>query len=135
MINEMRASRGEIKLNSKLRIGVYNQHFIDVLPYDSTPIQYLLSLYDDVENYQSSFIIFISSLIKRKSSKIYHLFFLKIVRNILGKFGLDGTAHELQMKFLFFFAFFFFFINFSLNFSLNYHHSFSPFFYFFWFDF
>ena len=63
---------GEVKFNPRLRIGVYNQHFMDRLPMDEDPISYLRRLFDD-ETYQS-------------------------VRNLLGKYGLEGHAHTIPMR-------------------------------------
>ena len=51
---------------------MYNQHFMDRLPMDEDPISYLRRLFDD-ETYQS-------------------------VRNLLGKYGLEGHAHTIPMR-------------------------------------
>jgi len=65
-------TKGEIRRNSKLRMGIYNQHFVDRLPMDKSPIEYLRSLFPD-ETYQS-------------------------VRNVLGRYGLQGHAHEIPIR-------------------------------------
>jgi ATP-binding cassette subfamily F protein 1 len=44
LIGLLNPTKGEIKRNSALRIGYYNQHFVDTLPLDMTPISYLQSL-------------------------------------------------------------------------------------------
>ena len=61
----------------KLRIfsflkGRYNQHFVDVLPMDKTPVQYL----------------------QTKNSEMPY----QKIRNHLGKYGLGGHAHEILLK-------------------------------------
>lgn len=39
---------GEVRRNPRLRIGKYAQHFIDKLPMDETPVEYLQRLYPAV---------------------------------------------------------------------------------------
>lgn len=53
-------------------MGIYNQHFVDRLPMEKTPVQHLRDRFQD-EDYQS-------------------------VRNRLGKYGLEGHAHEVTMR-------------------------------------
>ena len=53
-------------------MGIYNQHFVDRLPMNKTPIEHLRDRYQD-EDYQS-------------------------VRNRLGKYGLEGHAHDVTMR-------------------------------------
>ncbi|CAB9529681.1 Tylosin resistance ATP-binding protein TlrC [Seminavis robusta] len=72
LTGEVTATRGEVKRNPRLRMGIYNQHFVDRLPMDVTPIEHLRNRYED-ETYQS-------------------------VRNRLGKYGLEGHAHEVTMR-------------------------------------
>jgi len=43
-MNELEPISGEIKIESKAKIGYYNQHFENQLPLDKTPIQYLQSI-------------------------------------------------------------------------------------------
>jgi ATP-binding cassette subfamily F protein 1 len=65
---------GDVRVNRKLRIGRYNQHFADTLPMDLTPIEYLTSNHEDNGcTYQES-------------------------RQRLGKFGLAGFAHTIPIK-------------------------------------
>eukprot|EP00924_Labyrinthula_sp_SR-Ha-C_P009764 maker-scaffold_22-snap-gene-5.13-mRNA-1 protein AED:0.02 eAED:0.02 QI:22/1/1/1/1/1/2/105/693 len=67
---ELNPVEGDVRRNRHLRIGKYHQHFVDVLPMDLSPVEYLRKEYD--ATYQEC-------------------------RNRLGKFGLEGTAHELKM--------------------------------------
>lgn len=53
-------------------MGIYNQHFVDRLPMTKTPVEHLRDRFED-EDYQS-------------------------VRNRLGKYGLEGHAHEVAMR-------------------------------------
>jgi ATP-binding cassette subfamily F protein 1 len=53
-------------------MGIYNQHFVDRLPMTKTPVEHLRDRFED-EDYQS-------------------------VRNRLGKYGLEGHAHEVTMR-------------------------------------
>ena len=68
---ELEVETGDVRRNHKLRVGKYNQHFVDVLPMGLTPTEYL----------------------KDKYSVPY-----QDVRNLLGKFGLEGHAHEVKMR-------------------------------------
>jgi ATP-binding cassette subfamily F protein 1 len=63
---------GEVRRNPRLRIGVYDQHFVDRLPMDEDPVSYLRRLFGE-ETYQSC-------------------------RNILGRYGLEGHAHCIPMR-------------------------------------
>lgn len=65
-------TEGEVLRNPRLRIGIYNQHFVDRLPMEEDPVTYLRRLYQD-ESYQS-------------------------IRNILGRYGLEGHAHTIPMR-------------------------------------
>jgi len=53
-------------------MGIYNQHFVDRLPMNKTPVEHLRDRFQN-EDYQS-------------------------VRNRLGKYGLEGHAHEVAMR-------------------------------------
>jgi ATP-binding cassette subfamily F protein 1 len=53
-------------------MGIYNQHFVDRLPMNKTPIEHLRDRFED-EDYQS-------------------------IRNRLGKYGLEGHAHEVTLR-------------------------------------
>mmetsp|Transcript_13849 Transcript_13849/g.15895 ORF Transcript_13849/g.15895 Transcript_13849/m.15895 type:complete len:1261 (-) Transcript_13849:118-3900(-) len=72
MTGELYPTKGETRRNPRLRMGVYNQHFVDKLPMNKTPIEFLRDSFQD-EDYQS-------------------------VRNRLGKYGLEGHAHEVAMR-------------------------------------
>jgi hypothetical protein len=61
-----------VRRNQRLRVGVYNQHFVERLPMDEDPVTYLRRLFNE-ETYQS-------------------------VRNKLGKYGLEGHAHTLPIR-------------------------------------
>lgn len=53
-------------------MGVYNQHFVERLPMNKTPVEHLRDRFQK-EDYQS-------------------------IRNRLGKYGLEGHAHEINMR-------------------------------------
>lgn len=72
LTGEIQAVKGEVKRNPRLRMGIYNQHFVDRLPMHKTPVEHLRDRYSD-EDYQS-------------------------IRNRLGKYGLEGHAHEVTMR-------------------------------------
>lgn len=72
LTGEIQPVKGEVKRNPRLRMGIYNQHFVDRLPMGKTPVEHLKDRYQD-EDYQS-------------------------IRNRLGKYGLEGHAHEVTMR-------------------------------------
>jgi len=72
LTGEIQPVKGEVKRNPRLRMGIYNQHFVDRLPMSKTPVEHLRDRYQD-EDYQS-------------------------IRNRLGKYGLEGHAHEVTMR-------------------------------------
>ena len=72
LTGEVDPTIGEVKRNPRLRMGIYNQHFVDRLPMNKTPVEHLRDRFQD-EDYQS-------------------------VRNRLGKYGLEGHAHEVVMR-------------------------------------
>jgi ATP-binding cassette subfamily F protein 1 len=72
LTGEIQATRGDVRRNPRLRMGIYNQHFVDRLPMDKTPVEHLRDRFQN-EDYQS-------------------------VRNRLGKYGLEGHAHEVMMR-------------------------------------
>jgi len=53
-------------------MGIYNQHFVDRLPMTKSPVEHLRDRFPE-EDYQS-------------------------IRNRLGKYGLEGHAHEVTMR-------------------------------------
>lgn len=72
LTGEVDPTTGEVRRNPRLRMGIYNQHFVDRLPMTKTPVEYLRDRYQE-ETYQS-------------------------IRNRLGKYGLEGHAHEVTMR-------------------------------------
>merc|ERR1712232_1321840 len=72
LTGEISATKGDVRRNPRLRMGIYNQHFVDRLPMDKTPVEYLRSQFNDLD-YQTC-------------------------RNRLGKYGLEGHAHEVIMR-------------------------------------
>jgi ATP-binding cassette subfamily F protein 1 len=72
LTGEIEPVRGNVKRNPRLRMGIYNQHFVDRLPMHKTPVEHLKDRYQD-QDYQS-------------------------IRNRLGKYGLEGHAHEVTMR-------------------------------------
>ena len=71
IMNELPPTQGEIICNRHLRIGKFNQHFVDKLPSNQTPIEYLLQLFPS-EKEQN-------------------------IRALLGKYGLPGSSHLISM--------------------------------------
>jgi hypothetical protein len=55
-------------------MGIYNQHFVERLPLNKSAVEYLREHFPE-EDYQS-------------------------IRNRLGKYGLEGHAHEIPMRFV-----------------------------------
>jgi len=72
LTGEITTKTGEVRRNPRLRMGIYNQHFVDRLPMGKTPVEHLRDQFEN-EDYQS-------------------------VRNRLGKYGLEGHAHEVVMR-------------------------------------
>merc|ERR1719223_2080686 len=52
LTGEIDAVKGEVRRNPRLRMGIYNQHFVDRLPMDKTPVEHLRDRFQD-EDYQS----------------------------------------------------------------------------------
>lgn len=70
IMNEIKPSCGEILIKNGIRIGYYNQHFEQQLPFDKTPIDFLMNI--------------IPKDINNKSETI---------RKYLGSISLEGNAH------------------------------------------
>lgn len=68
---DLEPTEGEIRRNRKLRIGRYNQHFVDILPMEITPTEYLQNTFN--QPYEKC-------------------------RAQLGKFGLVGYAHVIPIR-------------------------------------
>lgn len=69
---EVKPTEGEVLTNPRLRVGVYNQHFVDRLPMEEDPVTYIRRMFND-QTYQSA-------------------------RNILGRYGLEGHAHTIPIR-------------------------------------
>ncbi|CAE7632571.1 ABCF4, partial [Symbiodinium microadriaticum] len=69
---EVKPTEGEVLVNPRLRVGVYNQHFVDRLPMDEDPVTYIRRMFSN-ETYQTA-------------------------RNILGRYGLEGHAHTIPIR-------------------------------------
>lgn len=72
LTGELEATTGEVRRNPRLRMGIYNQHFVERLPMNKTPVEHLRDRFQK-EDYQS-------------------------IRNRLGRYGLEGHAHEVVMR-------------------------------------
>ena len=72
LTGEINATKGDVRRNPRLRMGIYNQHFVDRLPMGKTPIEHLRDRFNDLD-YQNC-------------------------RNRLGRYGLEGHAHEVVMR-------------------------------------
>lgn len=67
--------RSSLKISHTARVismGIYNQHFVERLPMSKTAVEHLRDRFPDVD-YQS-------------------------IRNRLGRYGLEGHAHEVTMR-------------------------------------
>lgn len=69
---QMNPVNGEIWINRKAKIGIFNQHSVDQLDMNMTPVEYIQSLYNELK-YQE-------------------------IRNMLGKFGLQGKHAEQKIE-------------------------------------
>jgi len=70
MTGELEPTKGEVKINRGVRIAKYHQHFLDILPHDLSPVEFL----------------------RREHNMSY-----QEARNVLGKFGLEGSAHVIKL--------------------------------------
>jgi ATP-binding cassette subfamily F protein 1 len=66
LVGNLNPTNGSVFRNNNLKIAYYNQHFIDVLPMDKTPIEYLQTI-DNLPEQE--------------------------IRKLLGTIGLEGSAH------------------------------------------
>ncbi|KAL6051407.1 ATP-binding cassette sub- F member 1 [Balamuthia mandrillaris] len=71
LTGELEPSEGDIIRHRKLRIARFTQHFVDQLPMDITPVEYLMQLNPEYKEQDA--------------------------RNMLGKFGLTGKVHLQKM--------------------------------------
>ena len=74
MVGLLDAREGEIRRNHALRVGRYNQHFVDVLPMDKSPVDFLRATDPD------------GALTTQDA------------RRLLGRFGLGGHAHLIKIR-------------------------------------
>jgi ATP-binding cassette subfamily F protein 1 len=51
ILGDLNPTAGDVRRNHRLRIGRYNQHFVDVLPMDKTPVSYLQTKKQDIFYY------------------------------------------------------------------------------------
>lgn len=83
-LGELTPLQGEVRRNPRLRIGKYAQHFVDKLPMDLSPVEYLQRQYPAVP------------VQERRPS-------LPLSRGEepgLGRYGLEGHAHTIKNRFL-----------------------------------
>lgn len=73
LIGKLEPTKGEVRIKHGLKIGVYAQHFLDILPMGETPVEYLMRLHGSEYEYHK-------------------------VRGFLGRFGLPGSAHTIPIK-------------------------------------
>ena len=72
LADRLSPSSGELVRNSRLKVGHYNQHVVERIPADETPVAYLTRLYPSAN--------------------------MQAVRKALGSFGLISDAHTSKMK-------------------------------------
>jgi len=72
LIGDLEPTSGTVVRNRFLRIGKYSQHFVDVLPMDKSPVEFLQSAFGDLP-YQHA-------------------------RAVLGRFGLESHAHTIPSR-------------------------------------
>ena len=77
LIGDLQIEEGEVARNRFLegRVGKYSQHFVDVLPMDKAPVEYVMSFRDDTPGDK-----------------------LGNARALLGRFGLESHAHKIPMR-------------------------------------
>ena len=80
IMNELTPSEGYISIQNNIRIGYYNQHFDQQLPFNKTPVEFLINL------------------VPRELEVSLNLNKYDIVRNYLGKIKLESSAHEKQIS-------------------------------------
>lgn len=74
LMGDLEPTSGEVKRNRHLRIGKYNQHFVDKLPVAQSAVEYLMSTFsaDSIQEQRC--------------------------RQLLGRFGLEAHAHKIPMR-------------------------------------
>eukprot|EP00698_Gefionella_okellyi_P006915 TRINITY_DN166_c0_g1_i1.p1 TRINITY_DN166_c0_g1~~TRINITY_DN166_c0_g1_i1.p1 ORF type:complete len:651 (-),score=148.77 TRINITY_DN166_c0_g1_i1:781-2700(-) len=74
IIGQLQPTDGEIRINQRLRLGIYGQHFVDRLPMNESACEYIDRLFGGEE------------LPAQK------------IRGVLGRFGLPGSAHTIKIR-------------------------------------
>eukprot|EP00656_Telonema_subtile_P005455 TRINITY_DN1247_c0_g6_i2.p1 TRINITY_DN1247_c0_g6~~TRINITY_DN1247_c0_g6_i2.p1 ORF type:complete len:632 (-),score=166.55 TRINITY_DN1247_c0_g6_i2:82-1977(-) len=74
LMGDLEPTSGEVRRNRHLRIGKYNQHFVDKLPVKQSGVEYLMNTYSK------------DALGEQRC------------RQLLGRFGLEAHAHKIPMK-------------------------------------
>lgn len=46
LTGEVQPVQGEVRMNHRLRLGIYNQHSADQLGYEESPVEYLRRIFD-----------------------------------------------------------------------------------------
>ena len=72
LLGELEPTEGECRRNHRLRTAYYSQHSAEYLPLDQSPVEYLVSKFDQDVNYQYA-------------------------RKLLGNTGLEGHAHTIPI--------------------------------------
>jgi ATP-binding cassette, subfamily F, member 1 len=73
---DLEPTLGDARRSIKLRVGRYNQHFVDALSMEDTPVEYLMRTYGHMR--------------KQDDTELKE----HDVRSMLGKFGLAGHHHH-----------------------------------------
>ena len=76
LIGDLVSTEGDVVRNRFLRVGKYSQHFIDVLPMERTPVECIMN----------------TKTPEGESVKYQE------ARALLGRFGLEGHAHEIPAR-------------------------------------
>lgn len=88
LIGNLKPVSGEIRRNNALRVGYYNQHFVDFLPLDKTPIEYIEGISTLTED----------DYCRRGQLDVYQKNRQQIIRQFLGSIGLEGRIHNLPIE-------------------------------------
>ena len=69
MCNNLECYKGDVNINRKIKIGRFNQHFVDKIPLDITPVEFLQKIVTNLSEQDA--------------------------RKILGSFGLESHTHKI----------------------------------------
>ena len=75
LIGDLNVIEGDVVRNRFLKVGKYSQHFVDVLPMDKRPVDFIMQFHDETPGDK-----------------------LGNARALLGRFGLEGHAHTIEMR-------------------------------------